>query len=79
MIYISVDHYENKWKMMIINYLYTNTLDSFTLKNYSWDLASFQYTIVVQTEVQAGVTKNDKWIDNVYFFLQANHFKYLNL
>lgn len=61
------------------NQLYTNTLDSSTLKNYSWDLASFQYTIVVQTEVQAGVTKNDKWIDNVYFFLQANHFKYLNL
>lgn len=61
------------------NQLYTNTLDSFTLKNYSWDLASSQYIIVVQTEVQAGVTKNDKWIDNVYFFLQANHFKYLNL
>lgn len=61
------------------NQLYTNTLDSSTLKNYSWDLASSQYIIVVQTEVQAGVTKNDKWIDNVYFFLQANHFKYLNL
>lgn len=61
------------------NQLYTNTLDSSTLKNYSWDLASSQNIIVVQTEVQAGVTKNDKWIDNVYFFLQANHFKYLNL
>lgn len=61
------------------NQLYTNTLDSSTLKNYSWDLASSQYIIVVQTEVQAGVTKNDKWIDNVYFLLQANHFKYLNL
>lgn len=61
------------------NQLYTNTLDSSTLKNYSWDLASSQYIIVVQTEVQAGVTKNDKWIDNAYFFLQANHFKYLNL
>lgn len=61
------------------NQLYTNTLDSSTLKNYSWDLASSQYIIVVQTEVQAGVTKNDKWIDNVYFFLQANHFKYQNL
>lgn len=61
------------------NQLYTNTLDSSTLKNYSWDLASSQYIIVVQTEVQAGVTKNDKWIDNVYFFLQANHFKYINL
>lgn len=61
------------------NQLYTNTLDSSTLKNYSWDLASSQYIIVVQNEVQAGVTKNDKWIDNVYFFLQANHFKYLNL